>query len=376
MSKVKILHVLHSVGGVDVSLRLILSNLDPDKFESVVVKGQSDTSKAFLDANQKEIKTYNSTIIRNISPFNDLKALNHLQKIVQQEQPDLIHAHSAKGGILGKLVGHFKKIPILHTPQAYSFLSADSKFKKNAFLTIEKVFSKLNNKILASSTSEQNRAINEVGYSPEKALLFNNSIKPIDEIKPLSIPKTWPDDYICSVGRPSFQKNIEMMIEVLAELKKEKPKIHLVLMGVGFHSPNLEAIKNLIKKFNLKDNISLLEWTEREDIFHIIKKSQLYISTARYEGLPYSIIEALALKKACVVTDADGNRDLILNNHNGFVIFDNNIKEFSQKVKLLLNDKNLKNQFEKNSFEYFNSNFNINQTIQSLERIYLNNHKK
>lgn len=376
MNKVKILHVLHSVGGVDVSLRLILSNLDPNKFESVVVKGQTDTNKVFLDANLNEIKTYNSSIIRNISPLNDLKALSHLQKIMKEEKPDLIHAHSAKGGILGKLVGHFKKTPILHTPQAYSFLSADSKFKKNTFLTIEKVFSKLNNKILASSTSEQNRAINEVGYSTEKALVFNNSIKPIDEIKTLSIPKTWPNEYICSVGRPSYQKNIEMMIEVLAELKKEKPQIHLVLMGVGFHSPNLEAVNNLIKKFNLSENISLLEWTDREDIFHIIKKSQLYISTARYEGLPYSIIEALALKKACVVTDADGNRDLIQNNQNGFVIFDNNIKEFSQKVKLLLSDDDLKSQFEKNAFERFNINFNINQTIQSLERIYLNNLKK
>lgn len=376
MSKVKILHVLHSVGGVDVSLRLILSNLDPNKFESIVVKGKTDTEKVFQDANHAKIKTYNCTIIRNISPLNDLKALKDLQKIVKEEKPDLIHAHSAKGGILGKLVGHFKKIPILHTPQAYSFLSANSKIKKSAFLTIEKVFSKLNNKILASSTSEQNRAINEVGYETEKALIFNNSIKPIDEIKPLSIRKTWPDEYICSVGRPSFQKNIELMIEILAELKKKNSQIHLVLMGVGFHSPNLETIKKLIKKYNLSKNISLLEWTEREDIFHIIKKSQLYISTARYEGLPYSIIEALALKKACVVTDADGNRDLIKDNHNGFVIFDNNIKEFNQKIELLLSDNELKKQFEENAYQRFNSNFNINNTIQSLERIYLNNHKK
>lgn len=376
MSKVKILHVLHSVGGVDVSLRLILSNLDPNKFESIVVKGKTDTEKVFQDANHAKIKTHNCTIIRNISPLNDLKALKDLQKIVKEEKPDLIHAHSAKGGILGKLVGHFKKVPILHTPQAYSFLSANSKIKKSAFLTIEKVFSKLNNKILASSTSEQNRAINEVGYETEKALIFNNSIKPIDEIKPLSIRKTWPDEYICSVGRPSFQKNIELMIEILAELKKKNSQIHLVLMGVGFHSPNLETIKKLIKKYNLSKNISLLEWTEREDIFHIIKKSQLYISTARYEGLPYSIIEALALKKACVVTDADGNRDLIKDNHNGFVIFDNNIKEFNQKIELLLSDNKLKKQFEENAYRRFNSNFNINNTIQSLERIYLNNLKK
>ncbi|MDN6280113.1 MAG: glycosyltransferase [Psychroflexus sp.] len=376
MSKIKILHVLHSVGGVDVSLRLIVNNLDPNSFESIIVKGQVDTDEPFYDANNSPIKTYNSSIIRAIHPLKDLKAIKNLQKIVKSEEPDLIHAHSAKGGILGKSVGHFEKTPVLHTPQAYSFLSADSKIKKSVFLTIEKGFAKLNNKILASSTSERNRAVNEVGYPTERALLFNNSIKPIKKINDLNIPKTWPDQYICSVGRPSYQKNIEMMVKVLAKVKNEKPDIHLVLMGVGFHSPNLEAVKTLIQELNLSENISLLEWTEREDIFHIIKKSQLYISTARYEGLPYSIIEALALQKACVVTDADGNRDLIQDNHNGFVIFDENTTGFSEKINLLLNDVHLKEKFENNAGALFDKKFNINNTIQSLEKIYLNNLKK
>lgn len=189
----------------------------------------------------------------------------------------------------------------------------------------------------------------------------------------LSIEKTWPDEYICSVGRPSYQKNIELMLRVLKELKTAKPDIHLVLMGVGFHAPNLEKVKQLIQEYGLHNNITLLEWTKREDIFHIIKKSTLYISTARYEGLPYSVIEALALKKTCVVTDADGNRDLIENNHNGFVIFDENVGAFKDKIIKLLDDNSLRNEFENNSLRRFHENFNIENTIHSLEKIYLEN---
>lgn len=163
------------------------------------------------------------------------------------------------------------------------------------------------------------------------------------------------------------------MVDVLKELKKEKPKIHLVLMGVGFYSPNLVTVKKLIKKYALQNNITLLEWTRREDIFNIIKHSKLYISTARYEGLPYSIIEALALKKACVATDADGNRDLIKNNENGFVIFDENVENFKNKVVNLLQDDDLRTQFETNAFAKFNANFNIENTIRSLETIYKKN---
>ena len=371
MNKTKILHILHSVGGVDVSLRLILENIDPEKFDLVVVHGKKDTQQSFLDRNGNPIKSYQANIERNINFIKDFRGIAQIKKIVQAEKPDLIHAHSAKGGIIGKLIGKQLEVPVLHTPQAYSYLSTQNSLKRFLFLTVERYFSKFNNKILASSNSERNRAIQEVGYQRENTLLFNNSIKPIEKISPLSIEKTWPEEYICSVGRPSFQKNIELMIAVLNEVRKSKPNIHLVLMGVGYHSPNLKKVKNLIQKFGLERNITLLEWTKREDIFHIVKNAILYISTARYEGLPYSIIEAMALKKACVVSDADGNRDLIENNHNGFVIFDEDVEEFKNKIVQLLDDPGLRTRFENNSFDKFKANFNIEKTIVSLENIYL-----
>ncbi len=371
MNKIKIIHILHAVGGVDVSLRLILANIDSEKFESVVIHGDSDKNEPFLNDKNIPVKNYPISIIRNINPAKDYKAIATANKIIKSEAPALIHAHSAKGGVIGKIVGKMNNIPVLHTPQAYSFLSAESNLKKNVFLGLEKFLSRWNNKILASSNSEKNRALNEVGYNKEGVLLFNNCINAITEIPNLSIEKTWPDEYICSVGRPSFQKNIELMIEVLRELKEKKPNIHLVLMGVGYHAPNLEQVKSLISKYDLDVNITLLEWTKREDIFNIIKNSKLYISTARYEGLPYSVIEALALKKACVVTDADGNRDLIRDNKNGYVIKNENSAAFANSVLYLLNNSDKREQFEAYSFKLFNEHFNIKNTIHKLEEIYM-----
>ncbi|HET8886308.1 MAG TPA: glycosyltransferase family 4 protein [Salinimicrobium sp.] len=373
MNKIKVLHILHAVGGVEVSVRLITENIDSEKIESVVLHGNKDTKISFFDDQKNPVRSYQAEISREINLIEDIKAIFQSFEIAKKEKPHLIHAHSAKGGIIGKIIGEFLSIPVLHTPQAYSYLSAESKWKKVAFLQIENFFRLFRNKILASSNSERNRAINDVGYKPQNALLFNNSIEPIETIQTLSIEKTWPDNYICSVGRPSFQKNIEMMVEVIHEIKKSKPEIHLVLMGVGFHSPNLDKVRRKIKEFHLQKNITLLDWTKREDIFYIIKNSMLYISTARYEGLPYSIIEALALKKACVVTDADGNRDLISNNKNGFVIFDQNVNEFADKILFLLDNETTRLKFEENAYKNFDANFNIYKTIRLLEEIYIEN---
>ncbi len=235
---------------------------------------------------------------------------------------------------------------------------------------IEKIFANSNSILLASSNSEKDRGINEVNYLKEKVIVFNNCINPITKIEPLSIPKTWPDKYICTVGRPSYQKNIEAMIDVIYEIKKTQT-IHLVLVGVGYYSPDLENVKNKIKTLKLEDEITLLNWTSREDVLHIISKSQLYISTARYEGLPYSVIESLALSKPCVVSDCDGNRDLIIDGNNGFVIKNNNSILFSEKIINLLNDSNLLETFSENAFQSFNENYNINLNISGLEDIYL-----
>lgn len=376
MNRIKIIHILNSVGGVDVSLRLILENIDCTKFESIIIHGEEDTKTPYTDNQGQPVKDYKLPIQRDIKLLKDFKTIIKTLKIVKIEEPDLIHAHSAKGGIIAKSIAIFYKIPVLHTPQAYSYLSANNKIKRNIYLFVEKLFSYTNNKILASSNSERNRAINEVGYKPENCLLFNNSIEPIKTVKELSIPKTWPDNYICSVGRPSYQKNIELMLDVLYEIKKHKKNIHLVLMGVGFHAPNLEDVKTKIKNLKLNDNITLLEWTTRDDIFNIVKHSDLYLTTARYEGLPYAVIESLALGKPVVATDADGNRDLINNNENGYLIKGNDVKGLANSVLKIINDPLISDTFSKNALQLFYKKFDIQSNIYNLEKIYLENIKK
>ncbi|MHC0444408.1 glycosyltransferase [Flavobacterium sp. 3-218] len=369
MKKIKIAHILHSVGGVDVSLRQILHNLDAKNFENIVIHGDSDTENEFVNKDSNPIVHYRLPIYRAISLKNDLKAILKTWKIIHKEKPDLIHSHSTKGGVIGRIIGFLTGTKVLHTPQAFSFLSAESKVKKSFFLKIEKLLSKGNTILLASSQSELNRAIREVGFPKPKTNLFNNAIEPIENIFDLSIPKTWPDEYLCTVGRPCYQKNIEELIEVLYELNKMS-NIHLVILGVGHHSDHIKQVEDLINKRSLKNMVTLLNWTTREDVLNIISKSKLYISTARYEGLPYSVIESLALSVPSVVSDCDGNRDLIINDYNGYCIKENDTKEFSKKINTLLQDQKLYNEFSINAKETFEKHHNIYKKIYDLESIY------
>lgn len=373
LKKIKVAHILHSVGGVDVYLRLVIENIDSSKIENIIIhQEEGEEKRGYFANNQTQIKEYKLPIQREINPIKDFKVILATIRLLKKEKPDILHAHSAKGGIIARTASLFYKVNVLHTPHAYSFLSAESKFKKKLFLTIEKIYKHVNSYLLATSESELQQGIHKVGYKKDRALVFNNSILPIKNFKPLSIDKTWPENYICSVGRPSFQKNIEFMMDVISEVKKTQHDIHLVLMGVGFHAPNLEAIEEKIKELDLENNVTLLDWTTREDIFNIIKDSQLYISTSRYEGLPYSVIESLALSKPIVATNCDGNRDLVKNGFNGFLINDENKNEFTSSILRVLNEKELSDEFSKNALKLFLENFNLSKNIKKLEQIYAN----
>lgn len=369
-NKIKIAHILHAVGGVDVSLRLILENINPKLFDSVVIHGD-DNGRDYYDIRGNQIIDHKIAIQRELNPFIDVKALIQSYKLLKREKPDLIHAHSAKGGVIGKLCGMLLGIPVLHTPQAYSYLSTENKLKRGIYLGLEKFLKYLGkNKILASSHSEKNRALKDVGYKQENVLVFNNSILPINTITKEKIDVELPSTYICTVGRPSYQKNIELMVDVIKEVKKSNPDIHLVMMGVGYHSPNLDIVRNKIQELGLNNNITLMEWTAREQIFRIVSESQLYLSTARYEGLPYSIIESLALGKPVVASDCDGNRDLVFNDHNGFLIKENDPCSYANAILKILSQDDLHHKFSTNSRKYFVKNLDMTKNIGDLQEIY------
>lgn len=375
MKTVKIAHIAHSVGGVDVCLRLILDNINIDTFSSFVIHGSSDTCKPFVDRDKNTIPSFGISIFRDISLIQDFKAIVSAYGILKKEKPNLIHAHSAKGGIIGRVVGLFLGIKVIYTPHAFSYLSTSNKLKRNVFLRIEKLLACGTHLLLATSESEKLRAIEEVGYKLKNVLVFQNCIEPILKLQPLTIPTAWPTDYICTVGRPSYQKNIEHMIKILHEVNKVT-KLHLVVMGVGPVSDQLESVKNLIQELDMSNEVTLLNWTERSDVFNIISQSKFYISTSRYEGLPYAIIESLALSKPCIVSGCDGNIDLIQDGYNGFVVPSNDVESFKDKIVELLTDNELRIRLSENAYKSFAINYNIKNNISKLEAIYRNYLKK
>jgi glycosyltransferase involved in cell wall biosynthesis len=364
----KILHVGNLKSGIDTYVRNTVALAD-DQFDFVIVNGADDDNKPYV-RHGKEVKNYHVSLYRPLDPIKDMKAVYQVFKIIRREKPDIVHCHSAKGGVIGRLASFLAHTKSLYTPHAFSFLSSNSKIKQQIFLLLEKI-AKLNSRLLACSESEKKLGLDKILYSKDKVFVWPNAIPEIrdsDIINPDGIDMN--GKYIISVGRPSYQKNPLLMVEVMKLIHGKYPDVKFLLVGVGYYSPLLKEMKTLIKEYELQDVIQLIPWCSHKETLGYVKHALFYMTTSLYEGLPIAVIEAMALGKAIVSSDVIGNKDCVKDNYNGYLL-PLDAKAFSNKCIKLLNDKVILQKMGICSQNLFYSNFQLDKRIKDLEDIYI-----
>lgn len=169
----KILHIGQMIGGLDIYIRNTIMYAECEN-EYIIVHGEKDNNSP-VKKDGGIIKEYGISLCRELNIWKDVKALVQAWWIVLRERPDLIHCHSAKGGVIGRLVGFLTGIPTCYTPHAFSFLCTRSHLKKNFYLWVERM-TRLNANLLACSESERMLAIEVVHYNAERVYVWSNAV--------------------------------------------------------------------------------------------------------------------------------------------------------------------------------------------------------
>ncbi len=370
MNKKKILHVANLVGGVEVCIRQIINNIDHSKIISLVASQPLNGKEKILNSDQKEVKVLKIPIQREINLFRDIVCFFKLLRIIKTENPDLIHAHSAKAGVLCRVASKFIDIQVFYTPHAFSFLSAQNKLLKKLYLNIERLTISKRTLIVATSESEMKLAINEVGYKAKNTFVLKNAIKIETISKSRSEITKGIENYICTVARPSFQKNLEMLIDVFKIVSKNDQNLHLFILGAGEYSPQKDHIKKLITKEGLNKRATITPWISRNEVQKILMHSKLYVSTSRYEGLPYSVLESMRFRVPAVLTNCFGNKDLIVENKTGFLVKLNQTNIMAKKILELTSDQVKREKFGHCAYELLNKRHNFEEYIETLTNLY------
>lgn len=368
---IKILHIAHAVGGVGIAVQNMVQHLDANLFENSVLC-EKENELDWRSQIGHAIKPFKVAFARKINLINDCKTAYAIYKIVRSVSPDIIHTHSTKAGVLGRIVAFFLKIKAVHTPHAFSFLSTNNAVKKSFFWMVEYVLSFTNAFIIAVSESEKNRALH-CGHQASNCFVFRNAI-PSHTTATVPLPIT-PNPFLASIARPSYQKNVGMMVAALAEIRKNH-LVDLVVFGVGFFSPELETIQQQIRELSLEKNVFLVPWMPRESVLAHLSQAKIYLSSARYEGLPIAVLEAMSFGIPVVATNCDGNRDAVIHGTTGFLIEDFDSLAMASRVVTLLENKTLYEKMAHNAATIIKETFSIEKNSKELEVIYQTIYKR
>lgn len=341
----------------------VFEYMDKDAFEFVVVAPPDKIFEEFCQ--NLRIPYYYAELERGNNPVKNAGVLLNLIKAIRKEKPDIIHAHSAKGGFLGRIAAKFTGTKVIYTPHAFSYLSFTG-MKRMVFFGLETMAKKWTDLLLAISYSEANRAVYELGHNKNKVNVILNAV-PVD-LKPAQ--PVGGNIKIRMIGRLTLQKNHMLFLEVANILLKKYPNVEFSVLGAGIHDHLADEINAYLEEHNLTGKIKFESWGDPQTSIRFLQEADIYVMTSVFEGLPFSLLEAMLLEKPCVVTRVDGNTDVIQNNENGFSCL--TVDEFVEKLESLITQPELRLKIGRAAAEYVKSKHDIRKTIKQLEAVYTN----
>ena len=352
--KKKLLYIVEAMGGGILTYIVDLSNKLIKEYDIYIAYGtRKQTPNDFRDYFNCEIHLIQvKNFERTINVEKDLKAFFEIKQIEKEIKPDIIHLHSSKAGVLGRFAFNGKKIPLYYTPHGYSFLMQNqSRVKRLIYEFIEKVSAMRNCTTISCSLGEHKETLN---LTP-RAYYVNNGINIQELEKTLNaIEKIKRNKFtVFTLGRICYQKNPKLFNEIAMAL----PEIDFMWIGDGELRDELTA-----------PNIQILGWCDRKDALKKAISADVFILTSLWEGLPISLLEAMYMKKVCIVNDVIGNRDVIIHKYNGFVC--KNVEEF---VKALIEAKNGDTQnLVANAYKDIFEQYNTDIMAESYINLYSN----
>jgi glycosyltransferase involved in cell wall biosynthesis len=384
----KILHIITrlDMGGSAQNTLLSCKELC-GKYEIILVHGLSHESgmteiekKSVQDgaaeAKKNGVKVIVLTsLVRSIRPVKDFKALISLVRLIFKEKPDIVHTHSSKGGILGRLAAKIARVPyIIHTPHGHVFYGHFGPFASKVFLWVEKIFTRFTDRLVALTDGEKDDYINLSVCPFEKLLKIHSGVdvkkfmqangNRVEKRRSLGLNQNGA--VIGFVGWLLPIKGPDYLLKAMDDVWHEHQEVSLVLVGKGDMDVDLRA-KALRKDVNGK--VKFLGW--REDIDEIMPLFDMLVLPSLNEGMGRVLVEAMAAGKPVVASRVGGIPDLVRDGETGYLVPPADENALANGIKKLLDDPDKAKQMGLRGREHCRQ-FGVEAMIEKLDNLYSN----
>ncbi|MGV3613415.1 MAG: glycosyltransferase family 4 protein [Fluviicola sp.] len=378
----KVLRIINrfNIGGPTYNATF-LTKFISDDYETLLVGGlpEKDESDSLHILEEYGVKPLLIPEMKRIPNFrSDREAYRKIKQIIEEFQPDIVHTHAAKAGALGRKAAKACGVPVIvHTFHGHVFHSYFGKAKTLLYKIIERRLAKISTGIIAISPIQKEELSSTHGICPAHQIkvipLGFDLLKFQDRLeeKRVETRKKWKlnedEVAVAIVGRLAPIKNHGLFLDAIELVAKRGVKARFFIVGDGQERTTIEQrAKELESNYDLK--IELTSWIK--DIATFNAGMDIICLSSDNEGTPVSLIEAQASGVPVISTDVGGVKDILSEGETGFVVPKKNPEALSEKLQLLIENKEIRQKMSQNGWNFVRDQFHYTTLVKNMEDYY------
>ncbi len=364
------------VGGTKKHLRQILGGLPQPEFEQSLLCSVERDPGFMPEIRRLRAEGMRVEIVpmkREMAPLSDLNALRRIWRHLSRYRYDIVHTHCAKAGALGRVAALLTRVPrVVHTPHVFPFSQDWPNHRKLEYRLIEKLLSALCDRIIAVSEYQKTLAESHGIGRRGDVVVIPNGVSPSAfeggdgrrVRKELGLKQA--DILVGTTGRLSHQKGHKHLLEAAAILLDRHPNLRFFIAGGG----ELER--------PLRGMISGLSWCrqrvfflgERGDVADLLAATDVFVLPSLWEGLPYSLLEAMAAARAVICTDVCGMSEVVIHGVNGLLVPPRDSRALAVALSRLAADRSLRRRLGAAAQQTARERFQLADKLAALASLY------
>jgi len=379
--KIRVAHIISRMvtGGAEENTLFTIQGLDKNRYNIDLIVGE-ECNKDIFNIGQKN----GFNIIRinglkgKLNFFYDPIILIKLVIVLKRNHYDIVHTHTTKTGILGRLAARIVGVPIiicgLHGTAIQTF---SSKILNSALMFFEKLTGRFTNayisvsEILSKNYKEKGIGIKtkyhtvHSGMNLDKFFNIKENIKQEEVIKELGI--TSNSFIIGNIGRLEVAKGNKYLFEAIKKVTEQRKECHLKLLVIGEGEEKENLIK-YVRKLGIEDKIIFTGY--RKDIEKLMAMMDILVLSSLREGLPRVLVQAAAVGMPSVAFNVDGVPEIVKDGYNGFLIRPKDVNQLADKIIRYIDDRELIGLHGQNGRNFVNGKWSIENMVNKVDNIY------
>ena len=359
------------IGGTLRHLEYLLAHTSPDEFEvhlAVSAERAPAVRERFAAWGAAGFHMHEVAMRRAVCPVRDSVALGRLVALCRRERFDVVHTHSSKAGVLGRLAARLTGARTVHTPHVFAF---DRIAPGRCYLAIERLAARWTDRLVVLSDYQLHQVYRYGLLPPERVSKVPNGVDPTlfggcgRGAARVRLGLDADAGVALFMGRFCLQKGAETALAAAEMLLAGGERFVLAMVGTG---PEESGLRRQVERAGLGRSVRFFGPTDEAPLFYAA--CDVVVAPSRYEGMSYVMLEAKAAGRAIVTTVVSGMEEFVRHGHDGFLIPPDNAEMLADALRGLAARREELDRMGGRGREGMPLAWHAEQTARALQAIY------